>query len=156
VVTASREYADLAPTFFIGSGELRSQLERDLEGRGRFLGFVSADDKAELINGATLLVAGPEKKEHFGIIYAEALAGGTPCVAYEGGGVDSIVTRDVGILTPRDPADLGRAVRQILEDEPRRSSMAAQARRRAEEHFDTVQLGAALESWLHELKEEHR
>lgn len=148
VVTASMEYADLAPTVFIGAGELQAELERELGARGRFLGFVSARDKAELINGATLLVAAPEKKEHFGIIYAEALAGGTPCVAYGGGGVDSIVTPDVGVLTPRDPVSLGRAIRELLTDEPRRLGMASRARLRAAEHFDTVQLAAELEDWL--------
>ena len=148
VVAASEQYADLATTVFIGAGELQAALEREVEGRGRFLGFVSAADKAELINGAELLVAAPEKKEHFGIIYAEALAGGTPCVAYAGGGVDSIVTFEVGMLVARDPTVLGRAVRELLTDAPRRTEMAARARRRAEERFDTVQLAAELEQWL--------
>ncbi|NNM05371.1 MAG: glycosyltransferase family 4 protein, partial [Gemmatimonadetes bacterium] len=89
VVSASKVYADRAHTVFIGAGEMREELEAELGDRGRFLGFVSAEDKAGLINSATLLVAAPEKKEHFGIIYAEALAGGTPCVAYKGGGVAS-------------------------------------------------------------------
>ena len=72
--------------------------------RGKLLGFVSAEDKAALINNATCLTAAPEKKEHFGIIYAETLAAGTPCVAYGGGGVDSIVTPDVGVsLEVRTP-----------------------------------------------------
>jgi glycosyltransferase involved in cell wall biosynthesis len=148
VVEASKHYSDLAATVFIGAGELQAELERELGGRGCFLGFVSATDKAELINGATLLVAAPEKKEHFGIIYAEALAGGTPSVAYEGGGVDSIVTPEVGRLVPRDPSALGRAARDLLADEARRREMAERARRRAEEHFDTVRLAARLENWL--------
>ncbi|MDH3733224.1 MAG: glycosyltransferase family 4 protein [Gemmatimonadota bacterium] len=148
VVAASEQYGDLAPTIFIGDGELRPQLERDLGSRGRFLGFVSSEDKAELITGATLLVAAPEKKEHFGIIYAEALAGGTPCVAYRGGGVDSIVTPDCGILTTRDPVALGQAVRRLLEDEPRRLAMKEEARRLAEGRFDAVELGGVLEDWL--------
>jgi glycosyltransferase involved in cell wall biosynthesis len=155
VVAASETYADLAPTVFIGSGELRPQLERDLEDRGRFLGFVSSADKADLICGATLLVAAPEKKEHFGIIYAEALAGGTPCVAYQGGGVDTIVTPDVGILTSRDPSVLGQATRRLLQDEPRRVEMAQKARRRAEEKFDSIELASRLEAWLGELCTEH-
>ena len=58
------------------------------------MGFVPTEDKTRLINAATLLTAAPEKKEHFGIIYAEALAGGTPPVTYTGGGVPSIVTPD--------------------------------------------------------------
>ncbi|MBT8335909.1 MAG: glycosyltransferase family 4 protein [Gemmatimonadetes bacterium] len=148
VVAAAREYADLAYTVLIGDGELRPQLENDLADRGRCLGFVPAADKAFLINGATLLVAAPVKKEHFGIIYAEALSGGTPCVAYEGGGVDSIVTPDVGVLTQRDPEALGRGVRRLLEDDRKRESMEVNARRRAEERFDAVELGAQLEDWL--------
>jgi glycosyltransferase involved in cell wall biosynthesis len=151
VVAASKQYADLAPTVFIGAGELRSKLERKLGDRGRFLGFVSASDKAALISGAALLVAAPEKKEHFGIIYAEALAGGTPCVAYEGGGVNSIVTADVGILTPRDPVELGRAVRGLLSDEPARRGMQTAARRRAEARFDAVALAGELEICLRKL-----
>ena len=87
VVEASSQYSDLALSVFIGAGELQEELEKKLGKKGKFLGFVSSEDKAKLINAATLLVAAPEKKEHFGIIYAEALAGGTPCVAYEGGGV---------------------------------------------------------------------
>ena len=103
VVKASLEYADVAPTIFIGDGELRCQIEEKLNGRGKVLGFVSTEDKAALINAASVLAAVPEKKEHFGIIYAEGLAAGTPPVAYEGGGVSSIITQETGILTKRDP-----------------------------------------------------
>ena len=52
VVAATVEYADLAPTVFIGDGELRRQIEADLDDRGKVLGFVSAEDKAALINAA--------------------------------------------------------------------------------------------------------
>jgi len=135
VVAASERYADLSPTIFIGAGELRKELERKLGDRGRFLGFVPSEDKARLINTASLLVAAPEKKEHFGIIYAEALAGGTPAVAYKGGGVSSIVTPEVGILTERNPARLGQAVRGLLQDKNCCSRMALAARARAEAHF---------------------
>lgn len=149
VVAASRAYGDLAPTVFIGAGELESRLRDDLDDRGELLGFVSSADKADLICNAALLVAAPEKKEHFGIIYAEALAGGTPCVAYEGGGVDSIVTPDVGTLTARTPGALGRAVRALLSDTPRRDRMAAEARVRAQDRFDAENLTSILDEWLH-------
>jgi len=148
VVAASERYADLSPTIFIGAGELRKELERKLGDRGRFLGFVPSEDKARLINTASLLVAAPEKKEHFGIIYAEALAGGTPAVAYKGGGVSSIVTPEVGILTERNPARLGQAVRGLLQDKNCCSRMALAARARAEAHFCCRRLAARLEQWL--------
>jgi glycosyltransferase involved in cell wall biosynthesis len=151
---ASKEYSDLAETVFIGAGELMDELKAELGDRGRFLGFVSSEDKAQLINGATLLTAAPEKKEHFGIIYAEALAGGTPCVAYEGGGVHSIVTEDVGRLTPRDPASLGKAIRRLLVDDGKRERLAENARPWALAHFDTVRLGVELDRWLRGLSSE--
>jgi glycosyltransferase involved in cell wall biosynthesis len=148
VVAASVRYASLAPTIFIGDGELRAQLEQDLGDRGRFLGFVSAEDKAQLINGATILAAAPEKKEHFGIIYAEALAAGTVPVAYEGGGVASIITKDVGVLTDRDPLALGDAVAALLEDDERRKPMAVAGRARAESNYHYPSLVSELVSWL--------
>jgi len=148
VVKASNEYADLAPTVFIGDGDLREELESELGSRGKFLGFVSADDKAALINAASVLTAAPEKKEHFGIIYAEGLAAGTPSVAYEGGGVSSIVTPETGILTERDPRALGRAIRSLLADPAKRDRMAAEGRKRAEEKFAGDKLGRRLEAWL--------
>ncbi len=152
VVAASEHYADLAPTIFIGDGELRGELEEKLGDRGRFLGFVSAEDKAHLINAATLIVAAPEKKEHFGIIYAEGLAGGTPSVAYEGGGVSSIVTPETGVLTERDSAALGKAVHSVLEASDQYSGMTTACRSRAESHFSNKMLGARLESWLDGLR----
>lgn len=148
VVAASRRYHDLAPTIFIGDGNLRGELESRIANRGRFLGFVPREDKAALINAATVLVAAPEKLEHFGIIYAEALGGGTVPVAYEGGGVNSIVTDDVGALTPRSPDELGQTVRTILGDDSRRTTMARAGRERAETYFDDAQLGVKLVNWL--------
>lgn len=148
VVEATREYADIAETIFIGDGELRHQIGADLNDRGRLLGFVSAEDKAALINAASILTAAPEKLEHFGIIYAEGLAAGTPPVAYEGGGVSSIITDETGILTQRDPKSLGRTIRGLLSDPEKLESMARAGRRRAEEHFSWINLGQKLEAWL--------
>lgn len=148
VVAASAEYADLAPTIFIGDGDLRSELEAVLGDRGRFLGFVSEQDKAALINEATILAAAPEKREHFGIIYIEALAAGTVPVAYRGGGVDSIITHDVGVRTDRDPRLLGRSIRRLLADRSAMSRMAAAGRDRAERLYDVAALGDEFSSWL--------
>jgi len=147
VVAASRFYSDLAPTVFIGDGELAPQLAADLGDRGRLLGYVSHADKAALISEATLLAAAPVKREHFGIIYVEALAAGTPPVAYSGGGVDSIVTPEVGVLTNRAPRDLGLAIRRLLLDEGARQEMAVAGRMRAEVTFDQRGVGSRFVAW---------
>ena len=147
VVAASEWYRDEAFTVFIGEGDLRERLEADLGDRGRFLGYVSDDDKAALINGATALIAAPEKLEHFGIIYVEAMAAGTPPVAYRGGGVDSIVTPDVGVVTRREPEALGLAMRDLLRDPERLAAMAAAGRARVGERFDDAALADDLVDW---------
>jgi glycosyltransferase involved in cell wall biosynthesis len=151
VVAATAQYADLAPTVFIGDGDLRPQLEDQLGGNGRFLGFVSERDKAGLINEATILSAAPEKREHFGIIYAEALAAGTVPVAYHGGGVDSIIRPHVGVLTERTALALGEAVRDRLENPLRTKLMAIQARHRATTHFDNEVLSRRFADWLEDV-----
>lgn len=151
VAEASSAYAHLAPTIFIGDGDERARLEAEIGDRGRFLGFVSAEDKAHLINGGTILTAAPEKLEHFGIVYIEAMAGGTVPVAYHGGGVDSIITDEVGIRTTRHPDALGSAIAELLNDNPRRESMASRGRRRAIAEYSASSLGDRLERWLSEL-----
>ncbi len=148
VVAASVHYADLAPTVFIGGGDLRPRLEAELGDRGVFLGFVTDTEKAALINEATVLAAAPVKREHFGIIYIEAMASGTVPVAYRGGGVDTIITPETGVLCDRDPAALGRAVRKMLEAPERRQRLAAAARRRAVAEYEEAALGRAFAGWL--------
>ena len=148
VVEASSQYSDLALSVFIGAGELQEELEKKLGEKGKFLGFVSSEDKAKLINAATLLVAAPEKKEHFGIRYAEALAGGTPCVAYKGGGVGSIVTSTEGILTERNPVSLGKKINYLLQNSGLRRQMAVSCRARAEKLYNYNELVQELVDWL--------
>ena len=148
VVAAAVEFYEQALSVFIGAGELQEELEQKLGDKGKFLGFVSSEDKAKLINAATLLVAAPEKKEHFGIIYAEALAGGTPCVAYEGGGVGSIVTSTEGILTQRKPEILGKKIDYLLQNSGLRRQMAVSCRARAEKLYNYNELVQELVDWL--------
>lgn len=155
IVEASKEYHDLAETIFIGDGELRGQLEELLGERGRFLGFVSNEHKAKLINAATLLVAAPEKKEHFGIIYTEGMAGGVPTVAYEGGGVNSIVTNATGVLTERNAEALGKAIRSLLLNDKKRLEMSANCIDRAKTYYSTKVLGPNLNHWLLALLNAH-
>jgi glycosyltransferase involved in cell wall biosynthesis len=153
VVAASEKYSDLAPTIFLGDGDLRESLETAMGDRGRFLGYVPEADKEALISAATILAAAPEKLEHFGMVYAEALAAGTVPVAYDGGGVGAIVTPEVGVLTERRPEALGAAVRTLLERPDRRETMAGAGRRRAESRFDERALGDRLVDWVENIAE---
>lgn len=148
VVAASRFYSNLAPTVFIGDGDLAEELAADLGDRGRILGFVPTVDKNALIAGATILAAGPVKREHFGIIYIEAMAAGTVPVAYSGGGVDTIVTPDVGVLTDRSPRALGTAIRRLLMDDWQRQQYARAGPAVAAARYDGRELGRRLAAWI--------
>jgi len=141
VAAASRFYSDLAPTIFIGDGDIANELTTSLGPRGRLLGYVPTVDKDALISAATILTAAPVKREHFGIIYVEAMAAGTVPVAYSGGGVDSIVTNDCGVLTERTPRALGNAIRSMLLDDWRRAQMAAAGQSRARSEFGKAKIG---------------
>lgn len=152
VLSASKYFGESTDLVFIGDGPLRSRLEKEAKKGVHFLGYVPDEDRTKLVNSATLLVAAPEKREHFGMIYIESLAAGVPPVAYEGGGVSTIVTPEVGILTKRNPDALGRGIKSILDNPKKRVKLGSNARVRAEKYFSETHLGDKLENCLTTLK----
>lgn len=101
------------------------------------LGQIDDDDwLAALYSAADVMVA-PSVQEAFGKTLIEAMACGTPVVAFaEGGAVDIIGHRQNGYLAePFDPADLARGIAWCL-DRPDLDAMGTKARDRVEEVFD--------------------
>jgi glycosyltransferase involved in cell wall biosynthesis len=79
------------PLKIAGSGDdldRMKELVRELNGKGlvKFLGFVSEEDKIDLLAKTKALIF-PVKGEDFGIVPVEANAAGTPVIAYREGGV---------------------------------------------------------------------
>ena len=68
--------------------ERMKDLVKELNAKGfvKFLGFVSEEEKLELLSKAKALIF-PVKGEDFGIVPVEANAAGTPVIAYRDGGV---------------------------------------------------------------------
>lgn len=68
--------------------ERMKDLVKQLNAKGfvKFLGFVSEEEKLELLSKAKALIF-PVKGEDFGIVPVEANAAGTPVIAYRDGGV---------------------------------------------------------------------
>lgn len=121
-----------------GTGDQAEELH-DLAGllgvvdRVRFLGYVSEDDKLELMRTSWLHVLASEK-EGWGISNLEAAACGTPSVASNAPGLrESVVDGTTGLLVAPDDADaLAAAIRTLIEDPERREAMGREARRFAE------------------------
>ena len=99
------------------------------------------DENAHLVNAlhrqATVVVQ-KSLVEGFGLTVAEAMWKSRPVVASRVGGIqDQVVDGESGVLLddPTDLAAFGRALRDLLEDEDRRTRIGTAARERVREHF---------------------
>lgn len=77
----------------VGDGETRAELEKTAPANVEFRGRVSADELRDLYRGAKALVFPGE--EDFGIVPLEAMACGTPVIAFGAGGVRDTVKDQV-------------------------------------------------------------
>ncbi|MGH8758046.1 MAG: glycosyltransferase family 4 protein [Burkholderiales bacterium] len=92
---------------------------------------------AALYSAADVFVA-PSIQENLSNTVMEALACGTPCVAFDIGGMpDMIEHRRNGVLArPFDAADLAEGLNWVMADEARRRALGARAREKAVEEFE--------------------
>ncbi len=106
---------------------IRSKL--GLEDEVTFLGFVSEDEKLDLLRRSWVHVL-TSPKEGWGITNVEAAACGTPTVASDSPGLrDSVQDGQTGLLVPHgDVAALADALRTLLTDRALRARMGRQAR----------------------------
>lgn len=102
----------------VGSGSERAALERGLPGNVTLLGRVPFDDLPGLYQGARALIFPAE--EDFGIVPVEAMACGTPVLAYgRGGARDSVVPGRTGFFfDQQSPAAVRAAVRDFEARDP--------------------------------------
>ncbi|MEC3982065.1 glycosyltransferase [Amycolatopsis sp. H20-H5] len=87
--------------------------------RVRFAGWVSGAEKYELL-GSAGVVAVPSRFETFGIVAVEALASGSPVVAFDIPCLREVVPGDVGVRVPEfDVTAYGRALVEVAADPER-------------------------------------
>jgi glycosyltransferase involved in cell wall biosynthesis len=105
-------------------------------------------DAIELMAGADVVAVPtfpytrPGTGEGFGLVAAEAMAVGTPVVAYAHGGLPEVIG-DCGLLVePRDGAALGDAIARLLGDPALWGSLSLRGRERA----GTFELAAVAEA----------
>ena len=119
----------------VGDGPARAQVRDALErskaaGRARFLGALPMRRLAEVF-AACDLCPWPAVNEAYGMALLEAQAAGVPVVSCATRGVPEVVAHGrTGLLVPYgDEAALADAVRSLLDDAPRRQSLAGEAAR---------------------------
>jgi glycosyltransferase involved in cell wall biosynthesis len=116
--------------------------------RVEFTGFVSEEEKIELLQRATLFV-NPSHKEGWGITNIEANACGTAVVANDAPGLrDSVLHGKTGLIyKTNDLDDLIRSIDDLLKDPARRGSLEQEGREWALS-FSWDSSAAKVEEWL--------
>lgn len=127
--------------YLAGDGSERRAIERRVTelGLGHVVRLLGTVTNAPAFLDAMDLVVLPSLDEGLPNAVIEAMAAGKPIVATRVGGVPELVEPDVtGILvSPGRPEELVEALLALLRSEPRRERMGREARRRAEERFDS-------------------
>jgi phosphatidylinositol alpha-1,6-mannosyltransferase len=145
-----RRRVPAAELWIVGDGDDRGRLEAKarearLGDAVRFLGRVGDRELGDLYRRAALL-AMPSRQEGFGLVYAEALWHGLPCVGSLADAAGEVIRDgETGLLVPYgDAAALGDAVASLLVDPERRRSMGEAAARQARERFGYARFRADL------------
>ncbi len=109
----------------------REVVEPELTGEERVLGEVSVEEKADLLSRARAVLFPIQWPEPFGLVMAEAMACGTPVVAFRNGSSPEVIEDGVtGFLVEEgDEEGMAEATRRVGEINP------AHCRRRVEERF---------------------
>lgn len=127
---------------FAGEGDMRGALEARARALGvadacRFLGYVSDDLVADLMNACDLLVV-PSRNEPFGIVALEAWSCGKPVIGTEA--VDLIHNFVDGIKAYPQPDSIAWCINQIIDKPAVRREMGERGRAKVEKEYnwDTI------------------
>ncbi|GAB4527452.1 MAG: hypothetical protein Kow0063_02730 [Anaerolineae bacterium] len=129
----------------------------DLGLKAHYLGYLHDDISLALIYSAADVAVVPSIQEAFGKTALEAMACGTPVVAFGATGLLDIVEhQQTGYLAqPYEPADLAKGIAWVLEDVERLRDLRHQARARVEREFDIQHVAKRYLALYEELLERH-
>jgi len=130
-------FAPDVKVFVAGPGdptEVEKGIDPQLRHRFSFLGKISEEDKANFMSSVALYVAPNTGGESFGIILAEALAGGACVVASDIPAFDDLLGQGEfgATFKSEDSTDLAKVVIDLLRDEKKRSELATAGRMRGQ------------------------
>lgn len=134
-----------AELYIVGGGNGRAELRALAEASGvssvvHFPGGVSDEQLAHLYDSADVF-AMPSRHEGFGLVFAEAMSRGVPCIASRiDAGAEVVTDGETGLLVdPDNLEEVHDAIVRLLGDPALRRTMAAAARLRATEAFSQEQ-----------------
>jgi glycosyltransferase involved in cell wall biosynthesis len=104
-----------------------------LAGRVRHLGYVDADQRRGLYEGASVLVL-PSFDEGFGLPVLEAMTLGVPVVVSTRGSLPEVVGDAGALIDPDNPQALADAIERVLHDEAYASACVSKGLARSREY----------------------
>ena len=130
-------FAPDVKVFVAGPGdpkEFEKVIDPQLRNRFEFLGRISEQEKADFMSSVSLYVAPNTGGESFGIILAEALAGGACVVASDIPAFDSLLGGgEFGALfESENSTDLAKVIIDLLRDENKRKELASAGKKHAQ------------------------
>ena len=130
-----------ATLWIVGDGDDRARLEEkaralDLGSSVDFRGRVTDEELSLLYRRASVFVM-PSRQEGFGLVYAEAMWHGVPCIGSTADAASHVILDgETGLLVPYgDRSALGSALVRILGDPEYRGALGEAASIRAREYF---------------------
>lgn len=132
-----------------GKGAQKENMIKIMEQSGtrehfRFLDFVPYDEIPDVHRMADVLVLPSYPvmywQEQFGMVLAEAMAGGTPVISTSSGSIPEVVGDAAILITPGDFNALAENVITLMDNRAYREDLALKGRERAERMFDSKQI----------------
>ena len=116
------------------SDEIKKSIDPQLLPRFEFLGRISEEEKADFMASVAIYVAPNTGGESFGIILAEALAGGATVVASDIPAFDSLLGGgEFGALfESENPTELAKVIIELLRNDQKRKELALAGKEHAQ------------------------
>jgi phosphatidylinositol alpha-mannosyltransferase len=130
-------FAPDVKVFVAGPGdpsEIEEEIDPQLRHRFEFLGKISEEEKADFMSSVSIYVAPNTGGESFGIILAEALAGGACVVASDIPAFDDLLGHGQygALFKSEDSTDLAKVIIDLLRDDKKRSELAYKGQARGQ------------------------
>jgi glycosyltransferase involved in cell wall biosynthesis len=138
---------------FVGDGELRVELERQVRGAGldRVITFTGQRNDIPRLLAATDVLVVPSRWEGLPIVLLEGMAMGCAVVATAVGGIPGVIThgRDGVLVSPGDVAELAAALKRLVGDDSLRVRLGRAAQETVRSRYSVARTAAAYEALYH-------
>ncbi len=129
------EWHDKVELVVIGSSQPEN--ETDLGFKSHYLGKLSDDISLAQIYGAADVFVAPSIQDNLPNTVLEAIACGTPCVAFKIGGMSDLIEHEKNgyLAQPFEVEDLAQGIAWVLEHKERHQKLCDRARKKVEQEF---------------------